>query len=89
MHIILHVWIVIDQEKLSITCMHAGALAFLIVWFAFLWLWSMPIILIEYGVGRFTKKSTVESYKKLIGPAYRFMGGFQATVAFALGSVNY
>lgn len=63
-----------------------GALAFLIVWFGFLWLWSMPIILIEYGIGRFTKKSTVESYNKLIGPAYRFMGGFQAMVAFALGS---
>ena len=55
------------------------------MWFGFLWLWSMPIILIEYGVGRFTKKSTVESYNKLLGPAYRFMGGFQAMVAFALG----
>jgi SNF family Na+-dependent transporter len=55
------------------------------VWFGFLWLWSMPIILIEYGIGRFTKKSTVESYNKLLGPSYRFMGGFQAMVAFALG----
>ena len=48
----------------------------------------MPIILIEYGIGRFTKKSTVESYHKLIGPAYRFLGGFQAMVAFALGYNN-
>lgn len=51
----------------------------------FLWLWSIPIILIEYGVGRFTKKSTVESYYKLIGPSYRFIGGFQAMVGFCLG----
>ena len=58
---------------------------FLIVWFAFLWLWSMPIILIEYGIGRFTKKSTVESFNQLIGPSHRFLGGFQAFVGFCLG----
>jgi len=63
----------------------SGGLAFLIVWFVFLWVWSIPIILIEYGVGRFTKKSTIESFYKLIGPSYRFMGGFQAFVGFALG----
>lgn len=62
-----------------------GALAFLIVWFAFLWLWSIPIILIENGIGRFTKKSTVESFNKLLGPSYRFMGGFQAFAALSIG----
>lgn len=66
-----------------------GALAFLLVWFMFLWVWSIPIILIEYGVGRFTKKSTIESYSKLIGPSYRFIGGFQAFVGFCLGYVCY
>jgi NSS family neurotransmitter:Na+ symporter len=63
----------------------SGALAFILIWFLFLWLWSIPIILIEYGVGRFTKKSTIESYYKLIGPSYRFIGGFQAFVGFCLG----
>ena len=63
----------------------SGALVFLIVWFCFLWLWSMPIILIEYGIGRFTKKSTVESFNKLLGPSYRFLGGFQGCVGFCLG----
>lgn len=63
----------------------AGALAFLLVWFAFLWLWSIPIILIENGIGRFTKKSTVESFNKLLGPSYRFMGGFQAFAALSIG----
>ena len=64
---------------------YLGALAFILIWFLFLWLWSIPIILIEYGVGRYTKKSTVESYNKLIGPSYRFIGGFQAFVGFCLG----
>ena len=69
----------------SVTCCIAGALAFVIVWFAFLWFWSIPIILIENGIGRFTKKSTVESFNKLLGPSYRFMGGFQAFAALSIG----
>ncbi len=68
-------------------CMHVyvGALVFLLVWFMFLWLWSMPIIIIEYGVGRFTKKTTVESFAKLLGPSYRFMGAFQAFMGICIG----
>ena len=52
------------------------------VWAFFLWMWSIPILLIEYGIGRYTRKSTVESFNAMIGPSYRFMGGFQAAVAF-------
>jgi len=63
-----------------------GALAFLIVWAFFLWLWSIPIILIEYGVGRFTRKSVIESFATLLGPSYRFMGGFQVIVGLCIGS---
>ena len=73
------------QNKLTAFINFAGALAFLLVWFAFLWLWSIPIILIENGIGRFTKKSTVESFNKLLGPSYRFMGGFQAFAALSIG----
>ena len=65
----------------------AGALVFLMVWFTFLWLWSIPIILIEYGVGRYTHKSVVESFNQLLGPAFRWMGGFLAVIALLIGSV--
>lgn len=51
----------------------------------FLWMWSIPIILIEYGVGRFTKKGTVESFGKLLGPSYRFMGAFPAVTGIFSG----
>lgn len=63
----------------------AGALAFLLVWAMFLWLWSMPLILLEYGVGRFTRKATVESFGKLLGPGFRFMGAFQAFIGICIG----
>lgn len=45
----------------------------------------MPLILLEYGVGRFTKKATVESYGKLIGPSYRFMGAFPTMIGTFIG----
>ena len=69
----------------SLHTLDLGALAFLIVWALFLWLWSIPIILIEYGVGRFTRKSVIESFASLLGPAYRFMGGFQVIVGLCIG----
>ena len=55
-----------------------GGLVFLLVWFCFLWLWSIPLVLIEFGVGRFTRKGPVEAFKELIGPAYRFLGAYVA-----------
>lgn len=58
---------------------------FLIVWFMFLLLWSIPICLIEYGVGRYTKSSVVESFAKVLGPSYRWMGGFIAVLTLGIG----
>ncbi|XP_072041120.1 uncharacterized sodium-dependent transporter YhdH-like [Amphiura filiformis] len=46
----------------------SGCLQFLLVWLVFLFVWSIPMIMIEYGTGRFTKKSTILSFQKLIGP---------------------
>ena len=62
-----------------------GALVFLIVWFMFLCFWSIPVCLIEYGVGRYTRKSVVESFYELIGPGYRWMGAFIGIVTLAIG----
>lgn len=62
-----------------------GALVFLMVWFLFLLIWSIPICLIEYGVGRYTRVSTIESFAKLLGPSYRFLGGFIAGTSLFIG----
>jgi SNF family Na+-dependent transporter len=63
-----------------------GALSFLLVWGAVLWLWSIPVVLIEYGVGRYTRKAVIESWGTLIGPSYRFLGGFPVIVSFCIAS---
>ncbi|XP_077989847.1 putative sodium-dependent transporter HI_0736 [Glandiceps talaboti] len=64
-----------------------GALHFLIIWFIFLFLWSVPMMLIEYATGRFTKVCVVESYKKLLSPLT--MWGGAVIVIATLGISSY
>ena len=64
-----------------------GALVFILVWLLFLFIWSIPLNLIQYGVGRYTKVCTVESFDRLIGPSYRWLGGFIVGVNLLIGSV--
>jgi len=69
----------------SLIAVFTGALVFLIVWFGFLWLWSVPLIILEYATGRFTKFGTVESMNRLAGPAFRFLGAWIIVVPTAIG----
>ncbi len=62
-----------------------GALVFILVWLLFLFIWSIPLNLIQYGVGRYTKLCTVESFARLIGPSYRWLGGFIVGVNLFIG----
>ena len=60
---------------------------FLIVWSCFLWLWSIPLIILEYATGRYTRLGTVESMNQLAGPSFRFMGAFLVFIPFAIRCV--
>jgi len=60
---------------------------FLMVWFCFLWLWSVPIIILEFAAGRFTRKGGIESMAQLAGPSHRWMGAWVIFVSFAIGYV--
>ncbi|HAC16297.1 MAG TPA: sodium-dependent transporter, partial [Bacteroidetes bacterium] len=61
-----------------------GAGAFLIAWLTFLLLWSIPLIIAEYAIGRSTSKGTIGSFVKLIGDRFAWMGGFVGFVAMAI-----
>jgi len=61
-----------------------GAGAFLIAWVAFLFLWSIPLIIAEYGIGRNGRKGVVGSFIKLIGEKFAWMGTFVGFVATAI-----
>lgn len=44
-----------------------GAGAFLIAWVTFLFIWSIPLIIAEYGIGRNGRKGVIGSYIKWLG----------------------
>ncbi len=61
-----------------------GAGAFLVAWLMFLFLWSIPLIIAEYGIGRNGRRGIVGSFSKLIGEKKGWMGGFIGFVATAI-----
>jgi neurotransmitter:Na+ symporter, NSS family len=62
---------------------HGGG-AFLVCWLVFLLLWSIPLILVEFGAGRLTRTGPVGAFMRLLGPEYAWMGGWVAFVAVAI-----
>jgi neurotransmitter:Na+ symporter, NSS family len=61
-----------------------GGGEFLISWIVFLFIWSIPLILVEFGMGRLTRLGPVGAFVKLMGPKYAWMGAFIAWVATAI-----
>lgn len=61
-----------------------GAGAFLIAWLCCLFLFSIPLIIAEYGIGRYGRKGVVGSFIKLVGKKYAWMGTFIGFVATAI-----
>ncbi|MCC5914630.1 MAG: sodium-dependent transporter [Balneolaceae bacterium] len=61
-----------------------GAGAFLIAWVTFLFIWSIPLIIAEYGIGRNGRKGVVGSYIKMAGERFAWMGSFVGFVATAI-----
>ncbi|HVL66187.1 MAG TPA: sodium-dependent transporter [Vicinamibacterales bacterium] len=55
-----------------------GGAAFLIPWILFLFIWSIPLLIAEFGIGRGTRRGCVGAFAKLIGEKYAWMGGFVA-----------
>jgi len=53
-----------------------GGAAFLIPWMLFLVLWSMPLMIAEFGLGRDSRRGPIGAFSTLIGKQYAWMGGF-------------
>lgn len=62
---------------------HGGG-AFLVSWVVFLLLWSIPLILVEFGAGRLTRTGPVGAFLRMMGPRYAWMGAWIAFVAVAI-----
>ncbi len=61
-----------------------GAGALIIAWLTFLLLWSIPLIITEYLIGRKYRYGVVGSFVKGIGKRFAWMGAFVAFVATAI-----
>ncbi|XP_078585280.1 sodium- and chloride-dependent taurine transporter-like [Branchiostoma floridae x Branchiostoma japonicum] len=62
-----------------------GGLQFLLVWVAFLFLWSIPLIVLEYAVGRFTKRAAPTTFYRLLGSKTTWMGLWINMINFLVG----
>jgi neurotransmitter:Na+ symporter, NSS family len=48
-----------------------GGGSFLVAWVVFLLLWSVPLILVEFAMGKATRYGTVGAFARIMGPAGR------------------
>lgn len=63
-----------------------GGLQFLLVWLIYLMLWSIPVIITEYTVGRYTRHAPVKSFRVLLGPWSLWCGGWMVAVVVLIAS---
>ncbi|VDD74022.1 unnamed protein product [Mesocestoides corti] len=63
-----------------------GSLCFMMVWIFFLFAWSVPLIITEYTLGRFTRSSPIIAIEKFLGPKCLWVGGWITAVAFLISA---
>ncbi len=61
-----------------------GGGEFLIAWIVFLFLWSIPLVLLEFGMGRKTRRGPIRAFMSMMGPRWAWMGAFAVFVTTAI-----
>ncbi|MEM6795101.1 MAG: sodium-dependent transporter [Acidobacteriota bacterium] len=61
-----------------------GGGSFLIAWVTFLFLWSVPLMIVEFSFGKTARRGTIGSFVKMGGPNMAWMGAFVALCASAI-----
>ena len=61
-----------------------GGGSFLVAWVVFLLIWSVPLLILEFGMGKATRRGSVGSFVATIGPKFAWMGAWVAWVATAI-----
>lgn len=61
-----------------------GGGAFLVAWVVFLLLWSVPLILVEFAIGKNTRRGPIGAFVKVAGPRFAWMGAWVAFTATAI-----
>jgi len=61
-----------------------GGAAFLIPWIIFLFIWSIPLLIAELTIGKYSRLGPVGAFSRLIGKKFTWMGGFVGFCAMAI-----
>ena len=61
-----------------------GGGSFLVAWVVFLLLWSVPLLILEFGLGKGTRYGPVGAFVSTIGPKFGWMGAWVAWTATAI-----
>ena len=61
-----------------------GGGSFLVAWVVFLLLWSVPLILVEFAIGKHTRYGPVGSFARIMGRQFAWLGGWVAWTAIAI-----
>ena len=60
-----------------------GGAPFLIPWFLFLFLWSIPLLIVEFGMGKKTRMGTIGAFSSMRS-SHTWMGGFVGLCTLAI-----
>jgi SNF family Na+-dependent transporter len=61
-----------------------GGGSFLVAWVCFLLLWSVPLLIVEFSMGKATRIGPVGAFARLIGKRYAWMGAWVAFTSIAI-----
>ncbi|MGH7458593.1 MAG: sodium-dependent transporter [Longimicrobiaceae bacterium] len=61
-----------------------GGGSFLVAWVVFLLLWSVPLILVEFAMGKQARLGPVGAFSKMVGEKFAWMGAWIAFTAAAI-----
>ena len=61
-----------------------GGGSFLVAWVVFLLAWSVPLLILEFAMGKATRRGTIGAFVKTLGPGFAWMGAWVAFVAVAI-----
>jgi len=61
-----------------------GGGSFLIPWIIFLFLWSIPLLILEFSLGKGSRKGTVGAFGKIMGKKFGWMGAYVGFCAMGI-----
>ncbi len=61
-----------------------GGGSFLVAWVIFLFLWSVPLMIVEFSFGKHARRGAIGAFLEMAGRNYAWMGGFVALCASAI-----